>query len=132
MATIFTDLKTRLFRNTFRTRRSTTIIVGVNALARLLATELEAAGKAVSVIDLESGALAAGDEGDRLLLAHAGANASSCVMATTPIDVWNLSLCRMARLSFSVPTVIARLGLLGGDHQLGQAQRGGNGRDVME
>ena len=110
MSTVLASLKTRWLRTT----RSRTIIVGVNALTRLLATELEAAGKGVSLIDLESRALADGNEGDQLLLLNSGAKAGSCFLAATPIDVRNLSLCRTARLTFRVPTVIARLGLLGG------------------
>lgn len=114
MFTKLASLKTRLFPATRSTTRPTTIVIGINALTRLLATELEAAGKAVSLFDLESGALADGNEGDELLLANAGAKAASCVIAATPIDLWNVSLCRTARVKFGVPKVIARLGLLDG------------------
>lgn len=108
MVTILDGLKTRLFPTT----RSTTIIVGINALTRLLDTELDAAGKVVSLIDLENGAPGDGDAGYEAVLARAGAKAASCVMAATNNDEWNLSFCQTARLRFGVPMVVARLGIL--------------------
>lgn len=114
MVTALASLKTRLFGTTTRARSTTTIIVGVNALTHLLATELEAAGKPVSLIDLENGAQADGEIRDQLVLSSAGAKAASCIMAATANDEWNLSLCRTARHRFRVPMVIARVGLLGG------------------
>jgi Trk K+ transport system NAD-binding subunit len=110
MVTTLTGLKTLLFSK----KRSTTIIVGINALTRMLARELGTAGQVVSLIDLENGALAEAKAQDEFVLASAGAKGASCFMAATANDEWNLSLCRAARLQFRVPLVIARLGGLGG------------------
>jgi Trk K+ transport system NAD-binding subunit len=110
MVTILEGLKTRLFPTT----RSTTIIVGTNALTRLLDSELGAAGKAVTLIDLEKEALTDVDGEEELLLARCGAKGATCVMAATADDERNTSVCRTAHQRFRVPIVISRLRLVDG------------------
>ena len=68
MVTTLAGLKTLLFLK----KRSSTIIVGINALTRVLAGELETAGKVVSLIDLENGALGESKARDELVLSSAG------------------------------------------------------------
>jgi len=104
-------LRELLFRTT---TRSTTIIVGINRLTRLLTTDLEAAGHDVPVIDLVDEALEDSDGGDELMLAGPGVRGASCVMAATANDERNLNLCGLAHRTFRVPMVIAGVGLLGG------------------
>jgi Trk K+ transport system NAD-binding subunit len=91
--------------------RSSTIIIGVNARTRLLAAELEAAGRETTLIAENrenvnaSDALAA-------LLDRAGSGAAMSLVAATSSDSLNLTLCRMARDRFGVPLVITRMRLL--------------------
>lgn len=110
IVTSLTGLKTRVLG----APRSKTIIVGINGLTRLLARDLETAGRLVSLIDLDNGALADSKAQDHLVLSSAGAEAACCFLAATTNDEWNLSLCRVARMKFHVPVVVARLGLLSG------------------
>ena len=128
MVTTLAGLKTLLFLK----KRSTTIIVGINALTRMLARELETASKIVSLIDLENGALAEGTARNELVLSSAGAKDASCFMAATANDEWNLSLCRAARLQFRVPLVIARLGGLGGERNWARLNYSGMVRMTCE
>ena len=111
MITPLAGFRTRLFHTT---TRPTTIIVGLNGLTRLLATELEAAGHGVSLIEIENEALEDGNRGDEVLLAGAGAKSARCLMASTPNNERNLCLGRVALRTFQVPMVISRLGLPGG------------------
>ena len=111
MGMALTQLKARFFPTT----RSTTIFIGTNPLTRLLATDLDAAGKPVSLINLDNGPQAHRNprSGEELVLARAGAKTASCVIAGTTSDEQNLTLCRVAQLRFGVPIVIARLRLGG-------------------
>jgi Trk K+ transport system NAD-binding subunit len=111
MITTLADLRTLLFPPT---TRSTTIIVGLNGLTRLFVTDLEAAGHAVSVVEIENVPPEDSKAADEVFLADAGIKGARCVLAVTPNDERNLNFCRLAHRKFAVPMVIARLGLLGG------------------
>jgi Trk K+ transport system NAD-binding subunit len=91
----------------FRTSRVRTIIVGVNPCTRLLTYELQIARKAVSLIELS-------DIEDLELLERCGAENARCLVAASPEDSRNLSLCRTAHATFGVPVTVARLRLLEG------------------
>jgi Trk K+ transport system NAD-binding subunit len=82
-------------------------------LTRLLARDLEDAGKVVLLVDLDEDPRENRNAQDELRLARAGASNAICVMAATGNDERNLNLCRAARSRFRVPTVVARMGLLG-------------------
>lgn len=94
--------------------RSTTITVGVNTRTRLLAAELEAAGKEVSLISLETESLGDSEVCAASVLKRARAGTAQTVVAATSSDSLNLVLCRTARDQFSVPLVITRMKLLEG------------------
>jgi len=91
----------------FHTTRLRTIIMGVNPCTRLLAYELQVAGRAVSLIELSEVA-------DLDLLEDCGAGNARCLVAASTEDTRNLNLCRIARDRFGVRVTVARLRLLEG------------------
>lgn len=91
----------------FRPSRLRTIIVGVNPLTRLLAYELQAARRAVSLFDLS-------EVEDLDLLESCGADNARCLVAASSEDSRNLNLCWTALGRFGVPVTVARLRLLEG------------------
>jgi Trk K+ transport system NAD-binding subunit len=105
----------------FHTTRLRTVIVGVNPGTRLLTSELQSAGKPVSLIGSEAEQksnlfvsamnLTTSDE---LLLGRAGAESARCLVAALPDDGRNLSICHTALEKFRVPVIVARLRLLEG------------------
>jgi Trk K+ transport system NAD-binding subunit len=107
----------------FRSPRPYVIVAGCDARVKLLVTGLASAGKEVSLIKPATSATAQvkAPPGVRVIhstalgvvaLERAGAKAAHCLVAATPDDDLNLSLCREARDRFGVPMVIARLKLL--------------------
>ena len=74
MGMALTQLKARFFPTT----RSTTIFIGTNPLTRLLATDLDAAGRPVAVINMDTVARANGNALDDLVLARAGKERKLC------------------------------------------------------
>jgi len=94
--------------------RSTTITVGTNARMRLLAAELEAAGKEVSLISLDRENLGDSEVGAASVLQRGRAGTAQTVVAATSSDSLNLILCRTARDQFRVPLVITRMKLMEG------------------
>jgi Trk K+ transport system NAD-binding subunit len=109
----------------FSSSRSRVIVVGPDARGRLLATELGAVGKEVSLIKTETGATAQtkappgvsvlyAAQPDGVALERAGAKDARCLVAATADDALNSRLCRDARDRFGVPVVITRLKLTEG------------------
>jgi Trk K+ transport system NAD-binding subunit len=110
-------------RRVFHTTRLRTIILGISPSTRVVAAELYAAGESISLVDLtrerkseDEGApfVIATNEAtsDEAVFTQAGAQSAKCVVAATPDDDRNLSLCRTALEIFRVPVVIARLRLI--------------------
>lgn len=105
----------------FHTTRVRTMIIGVNPCTRLLATELAAAERPVSLIGSEAEqqsnlfvSVINLNTSDELLLGRGGAETARCLVAATPDDGRNLSLCRTALETFRVPVIISRLRVLEG------------------
>jgi Trk K+ transport system NAD-binding subunit len=105
----------------FHTNRLRTVIVGVNACTRLLASELQSMGKPVSLVgsegEQESGLFVSEmnlTTSDDLLLGRAGAETARCMVAALPDEGRNLSLCHTAQDKFRVPVVLVRLRVLAG------------------
>jgi Trk K+ transport system NAD-binding subunit len=91
---------------------SSTIIVGTNARMRLLAAELEAAERQVSLISPDAENLTDSDASAASVLTRAGARTAVAAVAATSRDSVNLTLGRIARDRFHIPLVITRLNLL--------------------
>ena len=91
---------------------SSTIIVGTNARMRLLAAELEAAERQVSLTSLDTENLTDSDASAASVLTRAGGRTAGAALAATSRDFLNLTLCRIARDRFHIPLVITRLNLL--------------------
>ncbi len=111
----FSGVLSRLFDITPRH----TIIVGADAINRLLAGELAAAGRAVSLIDADGAqcqlaktlrgvSVFREDATDPLVLRRAGASYAKYLLAATPEEELNLCICRAARAEFQIEKLIAR------------------------
>jgi NhaP-type Na+/H+ or K+/H+ antiporter len=96
-----------------------TIIVGGGRVGRALATRLERRGEFVVVVDRDDGAIAetreagftvhAGDGTDPSVLRAAGADDAKIVVAATSTDDVNLLISQLARTTFGVERVFARV-----------------------
>ena len=97
-----------------------TIIIGADAMGRLLAADLTTAGRTVSLIDTDAVAcqltkklhgvnVIRGDATDHLVLRRAGAAYTKYLFAMTPSDELNLRICQVAHAEFSIPKLIARI-----------------------
>jgi Trk K+ transport system NAD-binding subunit len=99
----------------FHIERTRIIIAGVNPIARLLASELQALGRHVSVIRFEREPETDPENHiDEILLTRAGAHSARCLLSASANNDRNIELCRTALDRFGVPVVIARLQLLKG------------------
>lgn len=96
------------------------IVVGAGHMGRGLAERLSRQGHGVTVIDRDAEELEELDEGfagrrvvgvgfDRVVLAEAGVERASAVIACTSSDEANVVIARIARGTYRVPRVIARL-----------------------
>jgi Trk K+ transport system NAD-binding subunit len=101
---------TDVLRGIFQQERSNVLIIGVNPRTRLLAAELEASGREAALVDLAAGPSNKSDEDTSVVLHQAGARSAKCLLAATSNNDLNLQLCRLARVRFGIPEVIARLG----------------------
>jgi NhaP-type Na+/H+ or K+/H+ antiporter/uncharacterized protein with PhoU and TrkA domain len=103
----------------FKVMPKHTIIIGADETARLLATELSAAGETVSLVDTNEEACAlanslrgvrvfCADGTDLSVLRRAGAEDAKCLVAATPSDKVNLLVCQVARAAFGQMRMVAR------------------------
>jgi trk system potassium uptake protein len=109
----------------FRSPRTYVIVVGCDERVKLLVTGLAAVGKDVSLIKQAANASAQVKAPPGVSVIHstmlgpvalerAGAKAARCLVAATPDDDQNVTLCKEASERFGVPLVIARLKLVEG------------------
>jgi Trk K+ transport system NAD-binding subunit len=110
----------RLMARLFRVMPQHTIIVGADDVGRLLAEDLGREREDVTLIDINRDALAAAtdlpgvqvvhaDATDVASLRKAGAPDAKCLVAATSSDKVNLLICELARATFQVPRLMARV-----------------------
>lgn len=96
------------------------VIIGCGRLGGLLANQLSSAGHSVVVVDHRetafgkltaefSGFRIHADASEMATLRAAKVEQADCVLATTNKDNINLMVAQIARTTFAVPTVIARI-----------------------
>ena len=126
LSTTFSGLVDRLFKQP----KLQTVIIGSDARLRLLASELTAAGRPVTEVELrEQAGNAPAAENAKIIdaaiddvevLRQSEAEKANCLVAAGNLDGRNLRLCRTARERFQTPIAIARLRALDGRYDLGE------------
>jgi Trk K+ transport system NAD-binding subunit len=121
----FIAAMTNAMSRAFHTNSSGTIIVGVNPITRLLASELQAIGKPVSLVDLRGQPFSEDESrssvhivhpatSNEVVLSRAGVQNARCLVAALADEDRNLRLCHAAIDKFGIPVAIARLHLMSG------------------
>ncbi|NPA91473.1 MAG: hypothetical protein GXO55_08505 [Chloroflexi bacterium] len=110
----------RLYRAVEPPRREGVIIVGADQMAELLARRLRRAGEKITIVAMDHHRLEelgrkgyrviAGDPNKEDVLRQAGAENAKALVALTPHPQTRYQVCVLAKETFQVPIVVARVG----------------------